>query len=93
MKKTLLILFVTIILVSSCASPKTFMIDGQRTEVKPYGWANKDNRYNDKVVYEPSIGNVVWSIIGIETIVLPVWLTGWQLFEPERLKTPEELKK
>lgn len=93
MKKILSILFVVLILVSSCASPQTFVIDGQKTEVKPYGWANKESRYNDKVVYETSLGNVVWSVIGLETIVVPVWLTGWQLFEPVRLKTPEEIEK
>jgi hypothetical protein len=92
MKKILSILFVVLILVSSCASPKTFVIDGQRTEVKPYGWANKESRYNEQVVYEVNLGNVIWSAIGIETIVLPVWLTGWQLFEPVRLKTPQEVE-
>lgn len=91
MKKILSILFVVLIMVSSCASPKTFVIDGQKTQIKPYGWANKESRYNEKVIYEVSFGNIVWSVLGIETIVLPVWLTGWQLFEPTRLKTPQEL--
>jgi hypothetical protein len=73
-------------LLTSCAQSRVLVIDGQSTIVKPYGWANKNTRYNEKVIYEPSLGNVVWSIIGVETVVLPVWLTGWQLFEPVKVK-------
>jgi hypothetical protein len=86
MKKLAILLMALIVILSSCASSKTFQIDGQAVEVKPYGWANKEARYNDKVVYEVSLGNVIWSAIGIETIVLPVWLTGWQLWQPVKLK-------
>lgn len=86
MKKIITIFLLGLLILSSCASTKTFQIDGKEVEVKPYGWANKETRYNDKVIYEVSLGNVVWSIIGVETIVLPVWLTGWQLFEPVKLK-------
>ena len=90
MKKFLTILMAVLIL-TSCASSKTFNIDGEKTVVKPYGWANKQNRKFDNVVYEVSLGNVVWSILGFETIVVPVWLTGWQLYQPVRLKTPDEM--
>jgi hypothetical protein len=86
MKKIITILLLGVLILSSCASSKTFQIDGQDVNVKPYGWANKEARYNDKVVYEVSLGNVIWSAIGFETIVLPIWLTGWQLFEPVKLK-------
>lgn len=85
MKKFIAIILAALIL-SSCASSKTFQINGENVEVKPYGWANKKARHNENVVYETSLGNVVWSIIGIETIIVPVWLTGWQLFEPVKLK-------
>lgn len=30
-------------------------------------------------------------IDGEETIVIPVWLSGWELYEPVRLKTPKEM--
>lgn len=86
MKKIITIFLLGLLILSSCASSKTFQIDGQDVNVKPYGWANKKARYNDKIMYEVSLGNVIWSAIGFETIVLPIWLTGWQLFEPVKLK-------
>lgn len=92
MKKLTIYLMALMLIFSSCASSKTFQIDGQAVEVKPYGWANKETRYNDKVVYEVSLGNVVWSVIGFETIVLPIWLTGWQIYEPVKLKEQTDKK-
>jgi hypothetical protein len=92
MRKILIILFAALIL-SSCANSKVLVINNQETLVKPYGWANKEARYNEKVVYETNLGNVVWSILGFQTIVLPVWLTGWQLFEPVKVKEETKVNK
>ena len=83
-------MFTALLILTSCADSKVLIINNQKTLVKPYGWANKNSRYNDKVVYEPVVGNVVWSILGIETIIVPVWLTGWQLFEPVSVKVEGE---
>ena len=80
-------------ILTSCASSETFIINGEKTVVRPYGWANKQSRKNENIIYEVSVGNVVWSILGFETVVLPVWLTGWQLYEPVRLKDPNEMGK
>jgi hypothetical protein len=85
--KKLLILFSIILLFStSCASTKYFEIDGKVVEAKPYGWINKNARKDDRIVYEVNPGNIALSILGVETIVVPVWLTGWQLFEPVKVK-------
>ncbi len=83
MKKLLLIL---IIVLAGCANSKTFIIAGKSVKVEPYGWANSEANKNDSIVYEVNAGNVFWSIIGCETIVVPVWLTGWQFYEPIRKK-------
>jgi hypothetical protein len=92
MKKILTILFAALIL-TSCADSKVLVINNQETLVKPYGWANKEARYNENVIYEVNFGNVVWSIIGIETIFIPVWLTGWQFFEPVAVKEETKVNK
>lgn len=86
MRKLLIYFIAVIILYSSCASNKEFKVDGETILVEPYGWANKDTRYNENVLYEVNIGNVIWSFILVETIIIPVWLTGWELFEPIKLK-------
>jgi hypothetical protein len=37
--------------------------------------------------YEIIPGNVVWSVILIETIIAPVYFVGFSMFEPVRPKT------
>lgn len=33
------------------------------------------------VTYEACIGNIVLDVIAVETVVIPIWLTGWELYE------------
>lgn len=88
----LLIVFASIFcFVGGCADSKTFekTDDFGRTikiYVEPYGWANEEAKRVPGVVYQVNAGNVVWSILLFETIVAPVWLTGWYLYEPVRLE-------
>ncbi len=70
-----------------CAEKKTLIIDDKYVVVEPYGWANEESLKNDSVVYNVSIGNVVWSVILCETIVAPLVLTGGYLYEPVKVKT------
>ncbi len=51
-----------------------------------YGILNQDKLRSENVCYEVSIGNVVWSIILIETIIAPVYFIGFSIFNPVRLK-------
>lgn len=71
---------------SSCADEKTLTINGRNKTFDPYGWADYEELKNDSVTYEICVGNVVWSVIGFETIAIPVWLTGWQIYEPIKVK-------
>jgi len=49
--------------------------------VRPYGLFNMDDKVKG-IEYEVVIGNVVWSIIGVETVFIPVICLGWYLWEP-----------
>jgi hypothetical protein len=80
--KKLILFFAAIILLSSCANDK--IINGK--VAKTYGWANTSDR-RDSVMYRVSVENVFWSILLCETVVVPIWLTGWELYEPLK---PEE---
>lgn len=72
-----------LLLLASCAHEKTFKRwDGKRIEAKPYGWANEQPNKIEGVKYQINFGNIVWDIIGSEIILVPVYLTGYQLFEP-----------
>lgn len=67
---------------SSCHDSKTFTRpDGTEFVAEPYGWAN-DYKKIDGVIYEPVLGNIVWSVVCMETVIVPVWLTGWDIMEP-----------
>lgn len=83
MKK--IILFLSILLtvgLTSCADEK--IIDGVKYE--PYGLANEDVRKNDSIQYEMSPGSVICGILFCETIVVPVYVVGWNLYEPIKKK-------
>jgi len=80
-----LCLVLSIILFTSCADSKDFVIDGKEVTIEPYGWFDLDAK-NDSIEYEINVGNVVWSIILSETIVVPIILTGDQLYEPKTKK-------
>lgn len=81
LKTILAILFIGSML-TSCADGKEININGKDTYVEPYGWYNVDEKKNDSVIYEVNTGNVVWSILSIETIVIPLYLTGTGIYEP-----------
>lgn len=33
-----------------------------------------------------------WDIVAIETVIVPVWLTGWELYEPVSYTEPNVTK-
>ena len=90
MKNLILIIGVlTVLMTSSCADSKDFIINGETVTVEPYGWANHESLKNDSVIYEVSIGNTVCSVIFCQTLIVPVLLTGWEIMEPVALKNTE----
>lgn len=86
--KKLISLFLVLMILSSCADDKVLCINGEQKVVEPYGWGNIHEKKVEGVVYDLSVGNVVWSVILCETIIVPIWLTGWELYEP--VKSIEE---
>jgi hypothetical protein len=85
MKKSFIPILIAMML-SSCADEKTFTINNKEVVVEPYGWYNHQTMMHDSIIYEPVIGNIVWSVILIETIVAPVYFTGWAIMEPVKKK-------
>lgn len=70
----------------SCATTKVMQTEQGVEVIKPYGVLNKNARKRDDVVYEMSAGNVVISILTFHTVVIPVWLIGWKLYNPINVK-------
>lgn len=53
--------------------------------IYPYGWANKSEKV-EGIEYKVSVGNIIWSVILSETIAVPIYFTGWKLWEPVGLE-------
>lgn len=82
MKKILSFLLLLSVILTSCADSKDFQKkNGTTFTAQPYGWANTTDK-KDNVEYQLSKGGIALSIIFSETIVVPVVITGWYLFEP-----------
>jgi hypothetical protein len=45
----------------ACGSPRVLEVDGVRKEYPTYGFFNASSKESQKVCYEVSIGNVVWT--------------------------------
>jgi len=74
----LIFLFVATTSLYGCGDRKT--IDG--VTYGTYGLLNEGSKRNENIEYEVIWGNVVWSVILIETIVAPIYFLGFSLFEP-----------
>lgn len=86
MKNALTAIMITLacLMFSGCAEEK--MIDG--VVYQPYGLFDQSEHKNPNIAYEVDVPNVVWAIIFCETIVVPVIVVGWDLYEPIRKADP-----
>lgn len=67
------------LVLAGCADSK--VICGQ--EIDPAGLIRKENQH---VKYELSVGNLIWGVALMDTIAMPVYVFGWAINEPMRLK-------
>lgn len=81
MKNTWVAVVVSVALLAGCA--KRQEICG--VTYLPYGLANREERKNDAIAYEVSWGNVIWGVILVETIIMPIYVFGFALYEPKGL--------
>lgn len=72
-----LVLLVGLLFVS-CAEEKT--IDG--VTYRPYGLLNEDTQKNPNINYEVSGWALFSGIVWVETVIVPVYVFGYNLWEP-----------
>lgn len=84
MKRTLLLAaaLASTLLLTACGNDKT--INGK--EYQTYGVFNEDTLKDPNIKYEVSAGSVIWAIILCETVVFPVYIIGWDLWQPVSAK-------
>ncbi len=76
--KKLVCVLLTAIALAGCGDPKT--ICGR--EYPTYGLFDKEERRDPNVKYELVMGNVIWSVLTIQTVALPVYFIGFSMWEP-----------
>ncbi len=70
---------------SGCAQARVVNLPGGPTRVQPYGIFSEISGKDGKlpgVQYKLSVENLILSAIFVETIVVPIVLCGWYLWEP-----------
>ena len=53
-----------------------------------YGLMNENEMYNPKIQYEISGWSIFWSVVFCETVVVPIYFIGWDLYQPVGIKDP-----
>ena len=82
MRTPLILALASTLVLAGCGKSLTT----ERTTYETYGLLNAAKK-NSAVCYEISAGNLIWSFILVETIVFPIYLVGFSLFNPVRLKS------
>ena len=77
-------ILVSVVLATGCGSTK--VING--VEYDTYGLLNEEDKKNPDIEYDVVWGNVFWGSVFIETIIVPVYCFGYDLYEPVGLKPP-----
>lgn len=84
MKRLLALALASTLLLTSCGND--MIIDGKHYDT--YGVFNMESKRDDGILYEVSAGSVIWAIILCETIVVPVYIIGWDLWQPVKKRDP-----
>lgn len=87
MKKLIAAVLASTLLLSACGQPQSLNVNGNTKHYPTYGFFNESTDRSKNVCYEVSVGNIVWSIILIETIIAPIYFIGFSLFNPVSVKT------
>lgn len=75
-------LVASMLMLSGCGNDK--VINGK--DYQTFGVANQESQRDPSILYEVSAGSVIWAVILSETIVVPVYVIGWDLWQPVRVK-------
>lgn len=71
------------LLVSGCTQPLETK-EGKKYD--SYGLVNKSRFKSQHVCYHVPAGSIILGIIFVETIIVPVYIVGWDLYNPDRVK-------
>ena len=82
MKKTIALItticFLSLTLLTGCGDD--LVANGKVYDT--YGLFNEGKTRDECIDYNVIVGNIVWGIILVQTIVAPVYFFGWSIYEP-----------
>jgi hypothetical protein len=88
--KRLIAMMMVVVMLGACGRPATLQPEGKPAREYPtIGIFSSASQKSSSVCYEVSIGNVVWSILLLESVVFPLYFIGWSLYNPVSLKRPD----
>lgn len=82
-KRTIVAAVAASLIVAGCGTP----LDVGDKTYPTYGLFNQHSSRSDKVCYETSVGNVIWGVLLVETLIAPIYFFGFSLYNPVRLKS------
>lgn len=80
--RRIIAIFCIALMASACGRP----LVTDKATYPTYGLANETSNRSKNVCYAASFGNIVWSILLIETVIVPIYFVGFSLYNPIRLK-------
>ena len=90
---TVVLLMCMMFLVSACGDSKVIPTEKNgNVRYGTYGLLTENTDKNPDIEYKIIVGNVVWSIILIESIVFPVYFIGFSMYEPVGVKDGIRIK-
>jgi len=76
----------------ACSESGMYDINDKTVLVKPYGIMSTEDK-KDGIIYEVSPPNILVAIIFAPTVVVPLYIVGWDLYEPQRCEGGYNCKK
>lgn len=85
--RRVLIVMSCVLLLGACGENRTI----NNVRYGQYGPLSPSSQHNPNIEYEVVWGNVIWSVIFSETIIVPVILLGFYLWEPVAAMPPNHV--
>jgi hypothetical protein len=82
--KKLISFVMAVALLTGCSEP----LQTPEKTYSPYGILNDNQKHDNKVCYGASVGGIILSVLLSETIIVPIYIIGFDVMQPTRLKSP-----
>lgn len=85
MKKVIAVTLALALASTGCADNKNLPVasNGTTKEVVTYGLIDKADEKVECVNYSLAWGNIVWSGVFVASVIVPIYMVGFSLYEPD----------